>query len=33
MPNGTGACPLDGPQVRANDGVLSEPFGIVRWAA
>jgi hypothetical protein len=33
MPNGTEACPLDAPQARANDRVLSEPLGIVRRTA
>jgi hypothetical protein len=28
-----GRCPLDGPQIRANDRSHPEPFGIVRRAA
>ena len=32
MPNELGRSPLDGPQLRANDGLLPKPLGIVRRA-
>jgi hypothetical protein len=33
MPNGTGMNPLDSSQMRQCDGLLAEPFGIVRGSA